>query len=185
MTERWHPTKKLAGLPGMPNVERAIRLHGSSRGWVSREVAWGRRTVLEWLESSLPSETQAALRAGRGEGADRAPELADGSSGAVADARLEILTAFERWGAQSGLALVPAFKAWVALYKETGAGICEETRRQVPRLAWNTLQRWRLAFRGRGYAGLLPGRGGRRSMLDADREMRDSVRRMLFDCAFQ
>lgn len=176
MSERWHRTKDLAGLPGMPNVERAIRLHGQAKGWVSREAAWGRRRVLEWLESSLPAETQAALRGLRGEGA-AGGALVDGGAGAVADARLEILTAFERWGAEHGLALVPAFKAWVALYKETGAGVSAESRAEVPRLAWNTLQRWRLSYRRRGYAGLVPGSGGRKSTLGA--ELRKSAESLL------
>ena len=55
---RWHPTSALAGLPGMPGKAiRAITFHGPGRGWESRRRGRG----LEWLESSLPAQTQAAL----------------------------------------------------------------------------------------------------------------------------
>lgn len=183
MTERWHPTKFLSGFPGMPSSPRPIRLHGQGRGWVCREVVWGRRTRLEWLESSLPAETQAALREARGEadGTNGSPSSHfSGSAVAVADARLELLASFERWREAEGLALVPAFKAWVSIYREGGAGVSDEARELVPRLAWNTLQRWRLAHAGSGYAGLLPGSGGRTSVLDSNAELRRTVEKMLY-----
>ena len=100
MTARWVRTADLVGLPGMPNGPRPIQLHGPRRGWVCREAAWGARTILEWLESSLPGETRRALREARGEacaGADvpppvPAPVLPSGDGRpAVADARVEIV----------------------------------------------------------------------------------------------
>lgn len=200
MTERWHRTSALAGLPGMPNGLRPIRLHGPRRGWVCREVPWGSRTVLEWLESSLPPDTQAALRSGGGEDSsphlfpvdaaepgescsslELSPSLFDEGRGAVADARVEIVTAFDRWRRGRGLALVPALKAWTAIYKDTGAGVSDETRARVRSVAWNTLQRWRGLFRAQGVAGLLPGAGGRTSAIDADAEIRETVEALLFE----
>ena len=163
MSDRWHRTKDLAGLPGMPNGARPIRQHGARRGWICRETAWGSRTVLEWLESSLPAETQAALR-GEGPPASDAP-LADRV--AVLDARVELVTAFDRWR-PAGMALVPALKEWVSLYKESGAGVSAETRAAIPTVAWNTLQRHRHALRKNGSMALMPGRGGRTAALDAE-----------------
>ena len=57
MTEHWHATSALVGLPGMPG-SRSIRLWGERKGWVRRRE--GR--VSQWLESSLPAETQQALQ---------------------------------------------------------------------------------------------------------------------------
>ena len=103
MTDRWHRTADLVGLPGMPNVARPIRHHGARRNWESRPVPGDRRGTLEWRESSLPDETQAYFRAARGEpvsedGTEATEPLAvdtgDGR-GEMADARLEIVTAFE------------------------------------------------------------------------------------------
>ena len=62
MTERWHSTSALAGLPGMPG-SRSIRLWGERKGWTSRRHGRTR----QWLESSLPEETQRALQDRRAE----------------------------------------------------------------------------------------------------------------------
>ena len=105
MTARWLRTADLVGLPGMPNGPRPIQLHGPRRGWVCREAAWGNRTILEWLESSLPREAQDALRLARGEEApaEGGPAVPppvlppDDGRAAVADARVEIVAAFEGW----------------------------------------------------------------------------------------
>ena len=176
MSEVWHPTKSLAGLPGMPNVERAIRLHGEGRGWVSREAPWGRRR-LEWLESSLPEETQAALRA---EAPAPGLVVSCAGRGARSDARAELVAAFERWYRGQGLSLVPAMKAWVSIYIEGGGEVSAETRELVPTLAWNTLQRYRSASSRGGSVALLPRAGGRVSVLDADPAMRETAEGLLF-----
>ena len=168
MTEVWHRTADLVGLPGMPNGPRPIRLHDSGRGWISRQAKWGKRTVLEWLESSLPAETQAALRGetvsshpasapetevprrdtsteGDGSLLTSPPSLfSDSSTLAIADARAGIVAAFERHRAGSGLAIVPAMKQFAAAYPDV-PGIDAETRERIPSFSWNTLQRWRAA----------------------------------------
>ena len=161
MTERWHRTKDLVGLPGMPRVARPIQARGTQRGWISREAAWGSRTVLEWLESSLPAETQAALR-----GQCATPSLPPPCRGGVADARLEIVAAFERWRKGRSLALVPALKEWCVTYNVSGAGLSDEALAHYPTVAWNTVQRWRRKRLERGVQGLLPGRGGRKSLIE-------------------
>ncbi len=160
MTERWHRTSELAGLPGMPRVARAIRNHGPRRGWISRPAP-GHAQALEWLEVSLPAKTQSALRGhAAGDGA-AAPVVA----ATKLDARTEIVTAFDAWR-PSDVALVPALKAWCAMYKATGAGVSAEARAAVPACAWNTLQRWRNTLRAEGR--VADRRGGRQSDIDAD-----------------
>ena len=190
MTARWVRTADLVGLPGMPNGPRPIQLHGPRRGWVCREAAWGARTILEWLESSLPGETRRALREARGEacaGADVPPPVpppvlpsGDGRA-AVADARVEIVAAFESRYRERPGPLVPALREWTAVYETTGAGVSAGTRAQIPHLAWNTLQRWRSIYLQRGAAGLLPGCGGRVSGIDADFDFHDTAAALLFE----
>ena len=195
MTDRWHVTRALVGLPGMPNSPRPIRLHGVKRGWQTREVKWGARTRLEWLESSLPAETQVALRHARGEAPEQsslpAPEaeggevtappsvILDERAAAQVDARLEIVTAFEAWHTKRPGPVVPALKSWVRLYASGLVEISEATRTATPRLAWNTLQRWRAAFRKNGSLALLPGAGGRSSGIVAEPELRDCVEALI------
>ena len=179
--ERWHRTADLAGLAGMPRAARPVRAHGASRGWISREVAWGRRTVLEWLESSLPDETQAALREARGEGGTVETVLPVDAGGPVgiADARVEILAAFERW-LEPGAAVVPSLREWCRLYTETGAGVSAETRALIPTVAWNTVHRWRLAQKKGGSAALIRGRGGRTGGIEADERFLAKTEALLF-----
>ena len=189
MTDRWHRTRDLVGLPGVPGA-RSIQLHGAKRGWASRQIATDRRGTLEWLETSLPRETQAALRLSRGESpAASAEEVGrvapsalppDDGLGAIADARAEIVAAFRRWHRDRPLPLVAALREWSGIYRETGAGVSEETRALIPSVAWNTLQKWRLAWLDRKATGLLPGRGGRVSVIDAAPEIRDYVEALLF-----
>ena len=191
MTDRWHRTKDLVGLPGMPRAARPIRLHGARRGWRCREVKWGARTVLEWLESSLPLETQTALRLARGEeapgsslpapaadGARETPSavsIIDKGAGAVVDARLEIIAAFERWRGRRQEGRDAALREWCALYAESGAGVSDETRALIPSVGWSTMRRWIWDRAEHGIQGLLPGAGGRTSEIDRDPEVRDFV----------
>ena len=187
MTERWHRTRDLVGLPGMPAGPRPIRLHGARRGWTCREAKWGSRAVLEWLESSLPGETQRALREARGEPVDASdappPLLPDDGRAAVADARAEILAAFVRWHASdgSGSKLVAALRSFSALYAAGEIPVSAETRALVPSAAWNTIQRWRRLFTARGALALLPASGGRRSAIDADPAILATCEAQLFD----
>ena len=187
MTETWHRTAALAGLPGMPNAVRPIRLHGPGRGWICREITWGKRTLLEWLESSLPDETQAALREARDDGAaTESPEasgpiapivVSDSGPVAVADARLEVVTAFRNWHRRSGLGLVPAMKKWAASYAEA-EGVSAEARAVVRSVSWPTLQRWERKARD-GAAALMPKRGGRKSAIAEDPALAAFVEAML------
>lgn len=201
MTDRWHRTADLVGLSGMGG-HRTIRLHGVRRGWVCREVAWGKRTRLEWLETSLPEPVQATLRQARGEDgapADRAvpgpvqeggrtdsersrpcqagsgprssSPVSDTAATAVADARLEILQAFEAWRAVDGRAVVPALRQWARMYSASGAGVSDATRERIATVSWGSLKRWREAFNAEGFAALIPRKGGRRGSLASHPKM--------------
>lgn len=170
MTETWHRTSALAGLPGMPKSDRPIRNHGARRGWICRTVKWGQRSnVLEWLETSLPAETQDALRAARGEtsGAPEAsgvtPSLVpDCCSADRMDARAAVVRAFESFHADLGGPLVAAFRAFADAWASGAVPAQDEVREAVPTFHWSTLQRWRNALLAGGHRALLSGRGGRR-----------------------
>lgn len=95
------------------------------------------------------------------------------------NARVEIVTAFQRWHGEHGGPLIPALKEWCALYRESGAGVSGKTRAVIPSIAWNTLQRHRRKFLDGGNMALLPGKGGRTSIIDADPEMRAVVKARL------
>ncbi len=177
MTERWYRTRDLAGLPGMAS-RQAIQKHGPTRGWISRPAP-GHSQALEWLESSLPEETQAALRERRGEAS--APSLPPPCRGGVADARLEIVAAFDRWRKSRNLALVPALKEWAPIYNVSGCGVSEETRAHYPSVAWNTVQRWRRKRAERGTQGLLPGRGGRKSLIETSIDFLEEAEALIFE----
>ena len=95
------------------------------------------------------------------------------------DARVEIVKAFEYWHREHGGPLIPALKEWCALYRALGADVSEETRAVIPSIAWNTLQRHRRKWLDGGNMALLPGKGGRKSTIDADPNMRALVEAQL------
>lgn len=183
MTARWVRTAAVAGLPGMPRSARAIRQFGAKKGWVSRRAPGDKRNTIEWLVDSLPSKTRACLttpaRAGAGSHSQwvlvpsgteyEASSIPDTPRGALADARAEIVRAFEDWW-PSSLALVPALKEFSTLYAAGKIPVSDETRVVKPAAAWNSIQRWRARFLRGGTAGLLAGVGGRTSIIDSDRD---------------
>ena len=76
--------------------------------------------------------------------------------------------------------MVPALKQFSDHYRLAGAGVSAETFALVPRFSWNTLQRWRAAWLDRGILGLVPGGGGRGSVIDGDPDFRESVAALVF-----
>lgn len=178
--DRWHKTADLAGLPGMPRGERSIRLHGPKRGWVSRQAGRG----LEWLETSLPETTQRALRPSVTPPAETPAEPeaprrpASNSEMLTADARLAVVSAWQRWHHTTDLASVPSQQAFADLYRDGAVDVPDWVRREVPTLAWNTLQRWAVAHRKGGWSALVPRRGGQNrgtGTIDQDAEVRDLI----------
>ncbi|MYD06223.1 MAG: helix-turn-helix domain-containing protein, partial [Acidimicrobiaceae bacterium] len=172
--ERWHPTADLAGLPGMP-PERSIRRHAASGRYVSRKVRGNR----EILESSLPRETQTALRRARGEESPR-PAPRSRSDDEPLDLRLEILDAFRRWHRESALPRDRALREWASLYNAAGVSVSEEARTRYPTVSWRTVQTWHRNFDRNGTAGLADksrhkSRHTGLSKIDAEPELRDFV----------
>ena len=95
------------------------------------------------------------------------------------NARIEALEAFERWHLERGGALHAATKNWCALYREAGAGVSAETRTVIRSLSWSTLRRWRNLWQKGGDEALQPAKGGRKSTIGADPDMRAAVEEML------
>ena len=94
---------------------------------------------------------------------------------------MEIVAAFERWRKGRGLALVPALKEWCALYNVSGAGVSDEALAHYPTVAWNTVQRWRRKRQERGIQGLLPGRGGRKSLIETSTDFLEEAEALIFE----
>ena len=197
MTEHWHRTSGLVGLPGMPG-KRSIQLHGTRRGWLCRERIWGKRTILEWAESSLPAETQAALAAARdGCGSDfgtdphpaeqgpgvsaPAPSLiSETPSTSLADARVEVIVAFKAWRKASNVRLVNGCRQFADLWKDGAVGN-DETRVIIKSFHWSSLQRWYAGYHNEGRAALIAGSGGRTGLIDANADMASCVAALIFE----
>lgn len=103
---------------------------------------------------------------------DPAASLHDSDAMTVADARLEIVLAFDEWRSRRGLTLTAALRMFVCTYKQEGL-VSGEAIALVQKFSWKTLQRWRSGFRRHGVAGLedARSRNGRAPTLDTDPEM--------------
>ncbi len=205
MTERWHRTLDLVGLPGMPKDQRPIRYHGPGRGWIFREVPWGKRKIKEWLESSLPNETQEALRQARGDDGGRASGACSSPKDAPAPEGGTVQPGSSSQGSgapPSGIPLtadtgpvavmdaraeiVRALRGWhgtigafAESYNSGETQVSTETRAAVATVSARTLQRWAKSRQVAGVAALMPGRGGRRGGIDTAPEVRGLVESML------
>lgn len=74
--KEWLGASELAGLPGMPGTDRAIRDAANRHGWTTRKRI-GRGGGVEYHIDSLPQETQAHLYALSGEPTAAADHLRD------------------------------------------------------------------------------------------------------------
>lgn len=186
MTEHWHPTKALLGRPGMPNVSRSITLHGPGRGFVSRDGHRGK----EWLESSLPAETQDDFRRERAAAGDAGsppsaaaapvtrPRARTSRDEAVADARLWLVNAWQKRHASDGLIVVKSMEAFCTAYAAGEVDAPDYVRAAVSKVAWNTLHRWQKAHREGGWSGLVPRAGGHNrgsGIIDSDEDLRGFI----------
>lgn len=170
----WHPTSALVGLPGMPGeATRSINLHGPGRGWRRRR----RGHSYEWLESSLPAETQTALAERRFARAAqaRAQGLPDERHAAIAAARLDILTALDRWlDAEPRGRMDDALTTFAALYAAGEVDIEPETRTRIRKVSRRMLYDWRALRREGGGTALIPrykACGQKTSRIDADTDL--------------
>ena len=168
----WHPTATLVGLPGMPvGSARAITFHGPARGWIYRR---GRGRGYEWREDSLPEPTRAALAAARARRTGPRT-LPNERYAAIADARLEILDALDRWlGGWTGGGKDAALDAFAAEYQAGAISVSPETRTAIPRCRRSTLYEWCRARREGGWSALMPRHAecGKTATIDADAELK-------------
>ena len=166
----WHPTAALVGLPGMPATARPITCHGPKRGWVRR-----RRRGYEWLESSLPAPAREALAAARAAPAGSTRSLPNERYAALADARLEILAALDRWlDAEQPARLNDGLVTFAERYVAGEIPISPETREAIPQFTHRSLHRWRRDRREGGGTGLMPRYAAcatKTSRIDADPEL--------------
>jgi len=188
VTEHWHPTIDLVGRPGMPlKSARSITLFGRKRGWLCRPRTRG--NGLEWLESSLPAETQADYQRERAERETSANAAAKSPPADAwnpplsvrnkADARLDIVTAFQRWRLDhGGTVLFDDQRAFAAAYSAGEIDVSPATRCEIPRVGRWALDDWQRRLRASGWSGLLPRRGGQNKgsgLIDRDPELRDAI----------
>ena len=136
---------------------RSITLHGPGKGWRSRKRGGRGR---EWLESSLPAETQAALAERRCARIDqvRAQRLPNERHAAIADARLDILQALDAYlDAERPARLDDGLVTFAARYTAGAIDVEPETRAAVPSVSRRMLYDWRRRQReGGGWSGLIP-----------------------------
>lgn len=94
---------------------------------------------------------------------------------ARADARLAVLTEFERWWAGSGLGLTKALKAFCGLYNDGNVALEGWILAAVPALSVNSLRNWAKKARQDGTARLAGAYGHRKGtgIIDSDRVLLD------------
>lgn len=188
MSERAYTARELVGLPGMPaKSERSVYLFAERRGMV-RLV--GSRPA-RWLHHSLPAETRAALAAAstaeppapaveaaaaRGRAAARPRSPRDEQ---IADARLDILTAFDRWRRDCGSSVVmDDMRRFAAAYAAGEVAVEAVTRSMIASVGRTALDDWHRRRRAGGWSALLPRRGGHNAchgLIDADGALRDAI----------
>ena len=101
-----------------------------------------------------------------------APSLHQDNGMTIADARLEILLAFDLWRERHGLPLMRAAEMFVSRYKHRADEVVSaQARMMVATLSVRNLHRWRSAFRKSGTAALERGAGGRALSLNTDPDM--------------
>lgn len=132
MREReWYSSSELAGLPGLPNTDRAIRIRADKCAWKSQPKAKGKG--LEYHITSLPAETQAHLTQSTPQTAAELvvaevsasikreeQRLAD-KKRVVAEKSLTELAALppeKRLIAEAKLAIIAALNAYLSAFKE-------------------------------------------------------------------
>ena len=184
----WLTPSELVGLPGLPGTERGLRKASDREGWHWRKRQ-GRGGGREYHVSSLPqaARVEIARRAAQAQikvneavpvtGSGAAYEALPATSQQRADAKLEILRAFEAFKAAGGLAYLSARFAFAAAYNAGGIEVEPWVRAAVRSTSGGTLQRWRSAARKSG-AAALGGRYGNRKgsgLIDTDDAIHELV----------
>lgn len=198
-----YPSKELAGLPGLPTTDRAIRDKAKREQWQSRSregIGGGR----EYHISSLPLETQQALmsRAEKSKTLKPMPaaiveETANlskadyaGKFAALpakkqqqAEARLEILRSFWSFTSEHKLSDKAAFKpfinAWLNRQLNAPDWVFKHTpvKHGEPSLGLTTLKTWLKNYKEKGLYGLVSDYGQRKGthLIAQNPELHDIV----------
>jgi putative transposase len=171
----------------MPSTMQGLRKMASRSSWTSRDRA-GLGGGREYLLSSLPTETQAALVAIRSKEAVSAGQLAarkdllkadlrkaandaqrgrftmlQGWRGNWMDARLAILTAFRTFSAEMPrISKAEAAVLFCRAYNESHADAGSEARALYPDIGHQTVLRWEREVKAKGLAGVVTNYGNRR-----------------------
>ena len=177
----WHAASDLAGLPGLPGSERAIRIRADKQGWRTRNRKTNEgcgRPATEYHLSSLPEAARAELvRRSIGEPelpietqspapAPDLTQLADWQR-RIVEARLAILAEVDRlapaMGLQEARTTVAGLAAGGQLPEGLQASVSDANARDgVGRtLSARTLRRWSAAMAEDGPAALAPRDGQR------------------------
>ncbi len=185
----WFSTQQLAGIAGLPSTAWGIVKKAESEAWQSRPRA-GRGGGLEYHISSLPADSQRALRISQAKKAAAAtkanPVIADLEAQAheqqqrreqslnrykklsanqkkKVDAKLSVLGAAERFHKASGLPKGKAYTEFASLYKKEEITVEAWVRDIEPKCSRPSLYLWEKKIREQGIDALAGDTGkGRR-----------------------
>lgn len=197
----WFTTQQLAGMSGLPGTERAIQIRAKNAGWQSRPRAVGKGN--EYHISSLPADTQRAIRISQAKTAASAakaalPDLAlckderlqrreaslaryrklSANLQRVIDARLELLDAARAFHATSGLPKGEAWAEFSRLYKAEEISVEPWVREAQPGCSRPRLYDWEKALNEQGLDAVAGDKGaGRRGTgtIDSQPELRNYI----------
>ena len=163
-----YTTRELAALFGFSTM-RSVFLRADREHWKSRERA-GRGGGKEWLVSSMPEETQLAIRAAEEKqalGEEKSlpqkqlssvttPAILDDKKRYKALARADLLRQYLVWQRKNG-ATKTQKAAFVEAYR---AGVWPKLLEEIGPVSWQTLERWKVKQERAGSVLILADRRG-------------------------
>jgi transposase InsO family protein len=205
----WFTAQQLSGITGLPATDRAIQIRSQKETWLSRPRAAGKGN--EYHISSLPVETQRALKISNGKRAAAAArnsetsqalsEIASNQSASrqeslvlyhqlkpyqrvkvdAINCLMSIVAEFLR---ATGMTKGKAFAEFSALYNRNDIEISAEIRDVVTKCSRASLYRWEKIIREKGIAYLCEDIGAHRrgsGLIDSQPELREYVIGMLVE----
>jgi putative transposase len=183
MSEPTFTNAELQAITGTGSVNVRLRLNGKPFVPGSRPRRWPLSSLPpEWIEpcrryaaegAPIPDDPEAAAHA------RPAPRPASARDQAVADARLGILAALDRWrDRETATNLNQASYRFAELYNRQEIEVEPATRAAVASVSRTRLMHWRSRHRAGGWSALLPRRGGHnvgQGLIDSDPELRDAI----------
>lgn len=178
----WFTAQELISVAGLPTSERGIRKKAAAEGWQTRARAVGKGN--EYHISSLPADTQRAIRISQAKKAaaaakSRMPELSaaedarrlknekaleryrklSANQKRIVDAKLELLDAAKAFHASSGLSKGAAYTEFSRLYKAEEITIDPIVRAAQPACSRPRLYDWEKALHEHGIDALAGDKG--------------------------